>query len=200
VRMRWYTSLGMSIETLETIDASRDGLLVARAKPCPPGSRLWVTFPFDSAPNAGVQPETRARVLRVQPHDSGASVAIALRFDRPVAAARREGEERRRAPRVALALPILVRSAGAPWAQECMTDDISRSGVRFETPQVFAPGNDLHATIPWGELAECGEMSGRVVRVQALAGAGFASPAGPFGGSAGTLTSVAVRWDRAQRP
>ena len=47
-RIRWRGALGMRMEITRTIDASRDGVRVPRSETCEVGSRVWVTFPFDS--------------------------------------------------------------------------------------------------------------------------------------------------------
>lgn len=187
----------MHLETLSTLNASRDGLLVARGEPCPLHSRLWVSFPLDPAGDGFARPELRARVVRIEQDPATPTVAIALQIERVPAAAPAPSSERRSSPRVGLALPILVRPAGAPWPRECMTDDVSRGGVRFETPQVFTPGDRLRAAIPWGEWTRRGEVLGRVMRVEPRSAEAATGPSqGPFGGPAGVLASVAIRWDR----
>jgi len=63
VRLRWTTPFAQKIELAESIDASRDGLLVSTKEPHSPGVRLWVTFPHDPSRSDG-QPEVPARVVR----------------------------------------------------------------------------------------------------------------------------------------
>jgi hypothetical protein len=64
-RLRWTAPLGQRIQTGETIDVSRSGLLVSTKVPHAPGVSLWVTFPYDSSIGDG-QPEVLARVVRCQ--------------------------------------------------------------------------------------------------------------------------------------
>jgi PilZ domain len=190
VRIRWSGPLGMRLEVTHTIDTSKEGLLVRRAEPCELFRHVWVAFPYDM--QAGAQPETPARVLRVE-RDSGGSFRVALKL-----ASRRRGPvpavERRKEPRLYFALPVFARPFGAPWPEESMTQDISRSGARFETAHNYQPGDDVLAKISWVEWAGRREIHGRVLRIQAakdesgdfLWGAVF-----PPGDSP---TSVAVRW------
>jgi hypothetical protein len=63
VRLRWTTPFGQKIELAETIDASRNGLLVSTKESHTPGVIVWVTFPYDASLSDG-QPEIRARVAR----------------------------------------------------------------------------------------------------------------------------------------
>jgi hypothetical protein len=63
VRMRWTTPFGQKIELGETIDVSRNGLLVSTEEFHTPGTTLWVTFPYDASLSDG-QPEILARVAR----------------------------------------------------------------------------------------------------------------------------------------
>lgn len=202
VRVRWRTPFGMRLEKLMTVDASREGLLVARPEPCPLRSRVWVAFPFDSAENSAVQPEIRARVVRVGARKSHAGFGIAIQLETPKGKASPcASGERRCTPRVAFALPIFVRLAGTPWPEECMTDDISRIGARFETSHVYAPGDEVRAVIPWGEWGRKGEIIGQITRIQPVEEDVTFKPAGAASESAGgSLMSVAVRWNCAERP
>lgn len=76
-----------------------------------------------------------------------------------------------------------------------MTQDISRRGARFSTARTFAIGDEIFATIPWGEWANAGEIPGRVVRVESEADSpGPAPQADPASRLSGIITSVAVRW------
>lgn len=75
-----------------------------------------------------------------------------------------------------------------------MTQNISRSGVRFETSQIYEPGEEVLGKIPWGEWAEAGELSGCVLRVDCPGHPedGSLSAAGVLDGK--TLSRVAVQW------
>ena len=55
--------MGQKIESGETIDVSRSGLLVSTKERHTPGITLWVTFPYDALLADG-QPEIAARVAR----------------------------------------------------------------------------------------------------------------------------------------
>jgi hypothetical protein len=63
VRLRWSTPFAQKIESAESIDASRTGLLVSTKEPHSPGVLIWVTFPYDNSLSDG-QPEIPARVVR----------------------------------------------------------------------------------------------------------------------------------------
>jgi hypothetical protein len=194
VRLRWPGTQGTKLERTHTIDVSREGLLVQRAEPCEVQTRVWVVFPFGPQ-QASAQPETPATVVRVE-RDCVGGFHVALRLESVVRPDPRPPVlERRKHVRIPITLPIFVRKAGTPLAQESMTQNISRSGVRFETSQIYEPGEEVLGKIPWGEWAEAGELSGRVLRVDC--------PGHPEDGSlsaAGildrrsTLRRVAVQW------
>ena len=195
VRIRWPGAVGTKLENTHTIDVSREGLLVQRAEPCELQKRVWVVFPFNPR-EAAAQPETPATVVRVE-RDSVGGFHVALRLELATRQeARRRAFERRKDARIPITLPIFVRKVGMSWHEESMTQNVSRSGVRFETWQIYQPGEDLLAKIPWGEWADAGELSGRVLRVESLEGhledATF-SIAG-LGDGNPALTRVAVQW------
>lgn len=199
-RVRWRSPLGMRLESTQTVDMSRGGILLDRAERCEVGAHVWVVCPFDSA-TAAVQPETPARVVRVETRPAG-MYRVALQWKPPDrAAARDTSTERRRSSRVPFAVPIFVRPLGTTWPEESMTHDISRSGARFTTTRIFAPGDTMLAKVPWGEWAQYGEISGRVVRVEShLDAPGPAPLADPRSGSSALLASIAVEWNpRAKR-
>lgn len=197
VRVRWRGPIGMRLETTQTIDVSREGLFVLRAEPCELHTRVWVAFPFDSSVSMTGQPETPARVVRVEKAArGGCRVALHLELP-PRVAPRPPGNERRSSPRIPFALPIFVRAAGAPWPEESMTQDISRGGARFSTARIFAEGDALLATLSWGEWERAGEMPARVVRVMPQENPiGPAPLADPENGLSALLTSVAVQWEK----
>jgi PilZ domain len=176
----------MRLEVTETIDVSREGLLVHRREECEPACRVWVAFPFDSSAPSTNQMETPARIVRVQPDPIG-GFRVALHLEAaPRALPLAPGDERRKSLRSPLALPIFVRRAGTPWPEESMTQDISDGGARFETSQIFAAGDTVHAMIPSGEWPKHGELTGKVLRVLSATDAkGFAA-----------LASVAVQWTK----
>lgn len=194
-RIRWHGPLGMRLEATQTIDVSREGLLIHRSQTCEVPARVWVAFPFDPAAGAAAQPETRARIVRVEQDPAGGS-RVALRLQPPPRAIQRPADrERRSTPRIPFALPIFVRPAGAPWPEESMTQNISRSGVRFETSHIYAAGETVLATVPWGEWSRAGEISGRVVRVESMEDAPGPAPlANPETGASAIHTAVAVQW------
>jgi hypothetical protein len=182
-RIRSRGPFGMRLEVTQTIDASREGLLVHRREPCDPPSRVWVVFPFDPS-SAAVQPETPARVVRVEDDPMG-GYRVALHLEQP---SREQHEppvdERRATQRIPFALPIFVRPKGTPWPEESMTRDVSSGGAKFYTLQGYLPEDTVLATIPWGEWSNCGEISGRVVRVE--------TP--EIEANAPQMSSVAVQW------
>jgi hypothetical protein len=79
-------------------------------------------------------------------------------------------QERRGRDRVLLAVPIRVRPADAPWPEETMTIDLNDGGVLFRSPRLYAPGDAVCVTLPYGRWADAGEVAGRVLRVQAVPG------------------------------
>jgi hypothetical protein len=200
VRIRWHGPIGMRLEVTRTIDVSRDGMLFHRHDACERLARVWVLFPFDPAAGPGAQPETPARVLRVEP-DAERGYRVAVHFEnsarpvKPVAGAERRGSER-----IPFSLPIFVRLAGTPWPEEFMTQDISQHGTRFETSHIDAPGDKVLAKIPWGEWSKTGEVAGCVVRVETVEDSpGPAPAANSEEGQSAMITSVAVKWMRSRK-
>lgn len=185
-RIRSRGPFGMRLETTETLDVSREGLLVLRREECEPSARVWVAFPFDASAPAAHQVEIPARIVRVE-KDSVGGFKVALNLEiTPRALPLAPGDERRKSARSSVSLPIFVRRSGTPWPEESMTQDVSDGGARFETCQIFAPGDALHAMIPSGEWPKRGELTGKVVRVVAMQDAkGFAP-----------RSSVAVQWTK----
>jgi len=194
-RIRWHGPLGMRLEESRTIDLSREGLLLHRNEPCQVGARIWVAYPFDSAATEMVEPETPARTVRVESDPAG-GFRVAVQLLLPPKPRRRPlAQERRRSSRLALALPVFIRTADCPWAEECMSEDVSQGGARLETSQICTTGNTVRVRIPWGEWANAREMTGRVLRVQALEEpVGAATVAGLETGASATLSRVAVEW------
>src|SRR3984957_1373999 len=81
-RIRWRGPLGMRMEITRTIDVSRDGVRVPRSDSCEIGSRVWLTFPFDSNASAAAQPETPAHVVRVE-RNSQRGYDVSLQLEMP---------------------------------------------------------------------------------------------------------------------
>jgi hypothetical protein len=195
VRIRWHGPLGMRLEVTQTIDVAREGLLVRRKEDCAAATRVWVTYPYDRTATPMSQAETPARILRVEKSQTG-DYRVALHFH-----AMRKGMmehfswERRASSRVYSSVPIFVRPMESRWPEECMTQDLSRSGVRFETSQIYSVGDLLLAKIPWAEWARAGEIPGRVARVQPAADISIPAPAAdPQASRAAMYASVAVQW------
>jgi hypothetical protein len=195
-RVRWRGPLGMRMESTHTLDVSRNGIRVQRSESCETGSRVWVVFPFEAASAAGVPAETPARVVRVESgRDAGYQVSLEL--ESPSRDLSRAAERERRAcSRMSFALPIFVRALGFPWPEESMTQNISRTGARFESAHIYSTGDAVLAKIPWGDWARAGEISARIVRVENSVFQSSAAPlSDPLAGASAVLTSVAVRWD-----
>lgn len=194
-RIRWHGPLGMRLEESRTIDVSREGLLLHRNDPCEAPARVWIVCPFDSAATAFVQPETPARILRVESEPAGGfRVAVQLLLP-PKRPPYPRAQERRSSPRLALALPVLLRPADCPWPEQCMTVDVSQRGARLETSQLYSIGDKVRVRIPWNEWANKREMTGRVLRIQALeAPSGSVAVARPETAANATLSRVAVEW------
>jgi hypothetical protein len=184
----------MRMESTHTLDVSRNGIRVQRNESCESGSRVWVVFPFDAA--SGPPPETPARVVRVE---SGACAGyqVSLQLELPSRTASRPTDRERRAcSRISFALPIFVRALDFPWPEESMTQNISRTGARFESAHIYSAGDAVLVKIPWGDLARAGEIPARIVRVENCATPSGSAPLlNPLAGISAILTSVAVRWD-----
>jgi len=200
-RIRWQGPLGMRVEMTETVDASREGVLIHRTEPCERLTRVWIVFPYDRNAGSSVQPESAGRIVRVAQDESGGYwVAVQLDASRR-GAARPSGDERRRSERVCFALPIFVRLEGTPWPEESMTCDLSRNGARFETSHIYAAGENVIAQIPWGDWSKKGEIHGRVVRVENMQDSPGPAPlANPAKGASAIVTSVAVEWLNGDSP
>jgi hypothetical protein len=185
----------MRVEMTQTVDVSREGVLVHRNEVCEPLTRVWIVFPYDRSAGASAQPETPGRVTRVARDENGGHW-VAIRLEAPSRGkARSADQERRRSERVPFALPIFVRLAGAPWPEESMTHDLSRSGARFETSHIYAAGETVIAQIPWGDWSKKGEIHGRVVRVENMQDSpGPAPMANPEKGASAIVIAVAVEW------
>lgn len=185
----------MRLELTQTINVSRGGLLIRRSQPCDVAARVWVAFPFEPDAAFTAQPETPARIVRVEEERSG-GYRIGLRLLQPRRETRRPADrERRSAPRIPFALPIFVRPARTPFPEESMTQDISRTGARFETSHIYATGERVLAKIPWGEWLKAGEIPGRVVRVEATEDRRGSSPgASPDAQASAIFSAVAVQW------
>jgi len=194
-RIRWRGPLGMRMEITRTIDVSRDGVRVPRSESCEIGSRVWLTFPFDSTASAAVQPETPAHVVRVE-RNSQRSYDVSLQLEMPPRNGERaKNKERRSCSRITFAIPMFVRAAGSPWPEESMTNDISRAGARFESALMYNMGDTILAKIPWGEWERAGEIRARVVRVEAgTLRPGPAPQSNPAMGKSGMLSFVSVSW------
>jgi PilZ domain len=197
-RLRWLGPLGMRLEITETIDVSREGLLIRRSEPCSPQARVWVAYPFDPSA-AAIQPETPARIARVQGGAKG-GFYVGLHLQLPPRESPRPADgERRKSARFSFALPVFVRPSGSQWPEESMTQNVSNNGVRFETTRTYKVGEMIRAKIPWGEWSKTGEILGRVVRVDgpAEAPSDFSNGASPQIAAHLPLTSVAVEWMKA---
>jgi len=189
-RLRWFGPLGMRLEITETIDVSREGLLIRREEPCHPKARMWVVYPFNPSASL-IQPETPARVARVEPGAKG-GFYVGLQLELPQRDSCRAAEdERRKSERFSFALPMFVRPINSIWPEESMTQNISNAGVLFESARTYKVGETVLAKIPWGEWAKAGEIPGRVIRADSRP-----EVAERTNGSAPTLASVAVEWMR----
>lgn len=188
----------MQLELARTVDVGREGLLIHAPEECPVGSRIWVAYPYERAMSPTSLAETAARVVRVEPLREG-GFRIAVHFDLPRKAAfGRPGVERRASQRVYAAVAVFVRGLHSEWPEECMTQDLSRGGMRFETFQAYAPGDLVLAKVHWGEWAQAGEVPGRVLRAHEMPGipapvASGSVAAGPAH-SAAVCSSVALQW------
>lgn len=181
----------MCFEVAETIDVSREGVLLAcREIPLATASRVWIVFPFEASAIAQMEPETPARVVRVQ-REPGGGCRVGLKLQAHRTRRSAPQPERRKYSRSQVCLPVFVRSPNMPWPEEAMTLDFSRRGLRFETSQIYTAGENVRAKILWGEWEDAGEISGRVLRVEpgerepAANGAIYAAP---------NFSSVTIEW------
>lgn len=189
-RLRWFSPLGMRVELTETIDVSREGLLIRRGQPCNPAARLWVVYPFNPA-GAAIQPETPACIARVTPGANG-GFYVGLQLQLPQRESPRAvGDERRKSERFSFALPMFVRPSNSVWPEEAMTQNISNAGVLFESARAYKAGETVLAKIPWGEWAKAGEIPGRVLR-----GGSLPEEAERVKDGTPALTTVAIEWMR----
>jgi hypothetical protein len=77
-----------------------------------------------------------------------------------------------------------------------MTQNISRTGARFESAHIYSAGDAVLAKIPWGEWVRAGEIPARIVRVEHCAAPASPVPLShPLAEISAILASVAVRWD-----
>jgi hypothetical protein len=195
VRLRWRGPLGSLVEVTETLDTSREGLLIYRQEETREGSRVWVTFPFDAAATNAVQPETRAHVVRVQSTAAGGH-QVALHFERPRRNSLQGHDSERRAnPRVSFGLPLLVRPANFPWPEETMTLDISRSGARFEAARKYAVGDSVGIQILPDTWTAPKEVPARVMRFERALDSPTLDRANGDGEAEAELAIVAIRWE-----
>jgi len=201
VRIRWQGALGMRLEIARTTDVAREGLMVQRSELCTPMARLWIAFPFDPVTRSSVQPETPARVVRVE-EKTEQGYRVALHLEVPSRdMLRPAGFDRRSHSRITFALPIFVRSASTQWPEESMTCDVSSAGASFETSRIHAAGDEVFAKIPWGEWNRAGEIHGRVVRVGCPPDQSApAAMADPETGISAVMTRVSVRWTKPTNP
>jgi PilZ domain len=169
VRIRWRDAFGLQTELAETLDLSRNGVLVPGNESWSDHTRFWVTLPYDAKDTTGLQPEMPARLVRIARLRSGARHA-ALHLQLPRSGIRSKFDERRSSPRLPFALPITIRRDGAYSAESTMTLDLSYVGVRFEATRFYAADDFVYVHIPSGSWAERGEIAGRVMRIDPLGG------------------------------
>ena len=195
-RLRWRGPLGMRLESAQTVNLGRGGMLIQCLEGCDLHSRVWIAFPYDRK-SASTQPETPARVVRVTPCPRG-GYQLAVQLELPRSESQRKiARERRTSPRIRFALPIFVRAADSPWPEESMTQDVSHAGARFESAHIYTAGDAVLAKIPWGEWEDAGEMNAKIVRVEAAPILpGFSPRANPASGTSGILNTICVRWDK----
>jgi PilZ domain len=197
VRIRWRGPLGLQTEVAQTLDLSRNGVLVPASESWSEHTRFWVTVPYDAQDTTGLQPEMPARLVRIARARSGAHLA-ALHLQLPHSGIRSKIDERRSSPRLPFALPITIRRDGAYAAESTMTLDLSYVGVRFEATRFYAADDFVHVHIPSGSWAERGEIPGRVLRIDPLGGdlrdAATALDRPPQHANSAMVKSVAVVW------
>jgi|HubBroStandDraft_6_1064221.scaffolds.fasta_scaffold126174_1 hypothetical protein len=197
VRIRWRGPLGLQTEIAQSLDLSRNGVLVPGSESWSEHTRFWVTLPYDPQDTTGLQPEMPARLVRTTRTRTGSPLA-ALHLQLPHSGIRSKFEERRSSPRLPFALPITIRREGAYAAESTMTLDLSYVGVRFEATRFYAPDDFVHVHIPSGSWAERGEIPGRVLRIDPFGGdlsdAATALDRPPQHANSAMVKSVAVVW------
>lgn len=175
IRLRWHGPLIPFLETTQTLDVSRAGLLILRPEPCRVKARLWVRFPFSSGAPLP-QPETPARVAHVKAvPESGYLVGLAFDLSpdwspgaSPPFDSAQDRPNRRRSQRVCVALPVRARKADIRWPEETMTADVSGAGVRFPSARFYAAGDAVRVALVYRyeSWVSAEEFPGRVVRVE----------------------------------
>jgi hypothetical protein len=167
VRIRWRDAFGLQSEIAQSLDLSRNGVLVPGNQSWSHHTRFWVTLPYDASDTTGLQPEMPARMVRAV-HTHSGQLHAALHFQLPHSGIRSKFEERRSSPRLPFSLPVTIRRDGAYAAEVTMTIDLSYVGVRFEATRFYAADDFVHVHIPSGSWAERGEIPGRVLRIDSI--------------------------------
>src|SRR5271163_2499928 len=72
VRIRWRDSFGLQSELAQTLDLSRNGILVPCNEAWSNRTRFWVTLPYAADDTTGLQHEMPARMVRTAFTRSGA--------------------------------------------------------------------------------------------------------------------------------
>jgi hypothetical protein len=194
VRIRWLGPFGLETEITQTLNVSRDGLLVSSANLRQTGTLLWATFPYDAAV-AFSESETQGRVARcavASAPDNATDIAsrntIAIAFHHhdlnPMVAALTKNNlsiragriERRRHARIPIAFLIRIDRRdhvtqnlqspheSPPWPEETMTVDVSPAGMLFCTLQIYELGEQLAISAQVGRKLST-ERRARIVRV-----------------------------------
>jgi len=178
-RLRWSAPLGQRTDQGETLNVSKDGLLLACSEAHGVGHPLWVTIPYDPQAS-GAQPETLARVVRCSPANEEKSSGwnVAMHFE-----ATAHGQTRANGTRAAnksqngagnkISLPIRVRPQHVPWHEDTMTLEVSRDKLIFVTNREYAFGQrllvsfDVGGEAPW---SGDGEWETQVTGIEMEAG------------------------------
>ncbi len=167
MRIRWRDAFGLQTQIAQTLDLSRNGVLVPGNEAWSNHTRFWVTLPYDADDTTGLQPEIPARMVRTA-HTHSGQLHAALHLQLPPSGIRSKFDERRSSPRLPFALPVTIRRDGAYAAEVTMTIDLSYVGVRFEATRFYAADDFVHVHIPSGSWAERGEIPGRVLRIDSI--------------------------------
>jgi hypothetical protein len=178
-RLRWSAPLGQRTDQGETLNVSKDGLLLACSEAHGVGHPLWVTIPYDPQAS-GAQPETLARVVRCSPANEEKSSGwnVAMHFEGTA-----HGQTRANGSRAAnksqngtgnkISLPIRVRPQHVPWHEDTMTLEVSRDKLKFVTNREYAFGQrllvsfDVGGEAPW---SGDGEWETQVTGIEMEAG------------------------------
>jgi len=118
--------------------------------------------------DARVAPSAPVVATQVSDEVPAPAAVVATKEDVPVPPAR---TEQRKSPRLALRLPIRVRSESGV-IELTKSENVSKGGLAFTSEKVFQVGEALRVTCPHNPIGDNIEVSARVVHCTEVAGGG----------------------------